>query len=182
MLRKRHNGSIQRADSQQAVKSPPLLVRKCQSCHNFFFHLSWVQDNLTPDVLLLQDSPDPNREQVVKLSVSISLTMWISFSCDVFCAYKKCKMQLNDLLPEPLTYCNKPLSVQCWLNFWLLCLDQVELRVPTRDQRLQLSKWHQWQRFPWQLCFWGNRGWWLVILQFSVLPSSFQCQQLGRQI
>lgn len=27
MLKKRHNGSIYRADSQQAVKSPPLLVR-----------------------------------------------------------------------------------------------------------------------------------------------------------
>uniref|UniRef100_A0A672FE78 Sorting nexin-17 n=1 Tax=Salarias fasciatus TaxID=181472 RepID=A0A672FE78_SALFA len=43
MLRKRHNGSIQRPDSQQTVKSPPLL-----------------------------DSPDPNREQIVKLSTKLS--------------------------------------------------------------------------------------------------------------
>ncbi|KAM3838249.1 sorting nexin-17-like, partial [Diretmus argenteus] len=43
MLRKRHNGSIHRTDSQQAVKSPPLL-----------------------------DSPDPNREQIVKLSTKLS--------------------------------------------------------------------------------------------------------------
>uniref|UniRef100_A0A668AG11 Sorting nexin-17 n=1 Tax=Myripristis murdjan TaxID=586833 RepID=A0A668AG11_9TELE len=43
MLRKRHNGSIHRSDSQQAVKSPPLL-----------------------------DSPDPNREQMVKLSTKLS--------------------------------------------------------------------------------------------------------------
>uniref|UniRef100_A0A8C4EQJ5 Sorting nexin-17 n=1 Tax=Dicentrarchus labrax TaxID=13489 RepID=A0A8C4EQJ5_DICLA len=43
MLRKRHNGSIHRPDSQQAVKSPPLL-----------------------------DSPDPNREQIVKLSTKLS--------------------------------------------------------------------------------------------------------------
>uniref|UniRef100_A0A8C3ADW2 Sorting nexin-17 n=1 Tax=Cyclopterus lumpus TaxID=8103 RepID=A0A8C3ADW2_CYCLU len=43
MLRKRHNGSIHRSDSQQAVKSPPLL-----------------------------DSPDPNREQIVKLSTKLS--------------------------------------------------------------------------------------------------------------
>uniref|UniRef100_A0AAQ5XN66 Sorting nexin-17 n=1 Tax=Amphiprion ocellaris TaxID=80972 RepID=A0AAQ5XN66_AMPOC len=43
LLRKRHNGSIHRPDSQQAVKSPPLL-----------------------------DSPDPNREQIVKLSTKLS--------------------------------------------------------------------------------------------------------------
>ncbi|CAL8312930.1 unnamed protein product [Lota lota] len=43
MLRKRHNGSIHRSDSQQAVKSPPLL-----------------------------DSPDPNREPVVKLSTKLN--------------------------------------------------------------------------------------------------------------
>ncbi|XP_046877206.1 sorting nexin-17 isoform X2 [Hypomesus transpacificus] len=43
MLRKRHNGSIHRSDSQQAVKSPPLL-----------------------------DSPDPNREQIVKLSTKLN--------------------------------------------------------------------------------------------------------------
>ncbi|KAJ3606490.1 hypothetical protein NHX12_026011 [Muraenolepis orangiensis] len=43
MLRKRHNGSIHRSDSQQAVKSPPLL-----------------------------DSPDPNQEQVGKLSTKLS--------------------------------------------------------------------------------------------------------------
>uniref|UniRef100_A0A8C5C187 Sorting nexin-17 n=1 Tax=Gadus morhua TaxID=8049 RepID=A0A8C5C187_GADMO len=43
MLRKRHNGSIHRSDSQHAVKSPPLL-----------------------------ESPDPNREQVVKLSTKLS--------------------------------------------------------------------------------------------------------------
>ncbi|XP_034436106.1 sorting nexin-17 [Hippoglossus hippoglossus] len=43
MLRKRHNGSIHRTDSQQAVKSPPLL-----------------------------ESPDQNREQTVKLSTKLS--------------------------------------------------------------------------------------------------------------
>ncbi|KAG9337478.1 hypothetical protein JZ751_028669 [Albula glossodonta] len=43
MLKKRHNGSLHRSDSQQAVKSPPLL-----------------------------DSPDPNREQVVKLSTKLT--------------------------------------------------------------------------------------------------------------
>uniref|UniRef100_A0A674PLP1 Sorting nexin 17 n=1 Tax=Takifugu rubripes TaxID=31033 RepID=A0A674PLP1_TAKRU len=43
MLRKRHNGSIYRADGQQAVKSPPLL-----------------------------DSPNTNREQIVKLSTKLS--------------------------------------------------------------------------------------------------------------
>uniref|UniRef100_A0A6Q2XJ40 Sorting nexin-17 n=1 Tax=Esox lucius TaxID=8010 RepID=A0A6Q2XJ40_ESOLU len=43
MLRKRHNGSLHRSDSQQAVKSPPIL-----------------------------DSPDSNREQVVKLSTKLS--------------------------------------------------------------------------------------------------------------
>uniref|UniRef100_A0A671RGC4 Sorting nexin-17 n=1 Tax=Sinocyclocheilus anshuiensis TaxID=1608454 RepID=A0A671RGC4_9TELE len=41
--KKRLNGSFQRSDSQQAVKSPPLL-----------------------------DSPDPSREQVVKLSTKLS--------------------------------------------------------------------------------------------------------------
>uniref|UniRef100_A0AAX7VG04 PX domain-containing protein n=1 Tax=Astatotilapia calliptera TaxID=8154 RepID=A0AAX7VG04_ASTCA len=43
MLRKRHNGSIHRSDSQQAVKSSPLL-----------------------------DSPDSNREQIVKLSTKLT--------------------------------------------------------------------------------------------------------------
>ncbi|TRZ01331.1 hypothetical protein DNTS_025524, partial [Danionella cerebrum] len=43
MQRKRLNGSIQDSESQQAVKSPPLL-----------------------------DSPDPSREQVVKLSTKLS--------------------------------------------------------------------------------------------------------------
>uniref|UniRef100_A0A669BL36 Sorting nexin-17 n=1 Tax=Oreochromis niloticus TaxID=8128 RepID=A0A669BL36_ORENI len=43
MLRKRHNGSIHRSDSQQAVKSSPLL-----------------------------DSPDANREQIVKLSTKLT--------------------------------------------------------------------------------------------------------------
>uniref|UniRef100_A0A673N7W9 Sorting nexin-17 n=1 Tax=Sinocyclocheilus rhinocerous TaxID=307959 RepID=A0A673N7W9_9TELE len=43
MQKKRLNGSFQRSDSQQAVKSPPLL-----------------------------DSPDPSREQVVKLSTKLS--------------------------------------------------------------------------------------------------------------
>ncbi|KAI4801809.1 hypothetical protein KUCAC02_019680 [Chaenocephalus aceratus] len=43
MLRKRHTGSIHRSESQQNVKSPPLL-----------------------------DSPDPNREQITKLN-SVSL-------------------------------------------------------------------------------------------------------------
>uniref|UniRef100_A0A8C9T865 Sorting nexin-17 n=1 Tax=Scleropages formosus TaxID=113540 RepID=A0A8C9T865_SCLFO len=43
MLKKRHNGAIHRSDSQQAVKSPPLL-----------------------------DSPDPSREQVVKLSSKLT--------------------------------------------------------------------------------------------------------------
>uniref|UniRef100_A0A673W8B4 Sorting nexin 17 n=1 Tax=Salmo trutta TaxID=8032 RepID=A0A673W8B4_SALTR len=43
MLRKRHNGSLHRSESQQAVKSPPLL-----------------------------DSPDPNRDQIVKLSTKLS--------------------------------------------------------------------------------------------------------------
>ncbi|XP_026105621.1 sorting nexin-17-like, partial [Carassius auratus] len=43
MQKKRQNGSFQRSDSQQAVKSPPLL-----------------------------DSPDPSREQVVKLSTKLS--------------------------------------------------------------------------------------------------------------
>uniref|UniRef100_A0A3Q2PV20 Sorting nexin-17 n=1 Tax=Fundulus heteroclitus TaxID=8078 RepID=A0A3Q2PV20_FUNHE len=43
MLRKKHNGAIHRSDSQQAVKSPPLL-----------------------------DSPDPNREQIVKLSTKLN--------------------------------------------------------------------------------------------------------------
>ncbi|KAJ8008677.1 hypothetical protein DPEC_G00080900 [Dallia pectoralis] len=43
MLRKRHNGSLHRSESQQAVKSPPLL-----------------------------DSPDPNREQIGKLSTKLS--------------------------------------------------------------------------------------------------------------
>uniref|UniRef100_A0A4W5RHA4 Sorting nexin-17 n=1 Tax=Hucho hucho TaxID=62062 RepID=A0A4W5RHA4_9TELE len=43
MLRKRHNGSLHRSESLQAVKSPPLL-----------------------------DSPDPNRDQIVKLSTKLS--------------------------------------------------------------------------------------------------------------
>uniref|UniRef100_A0AAZ3RF81 Sorting nexin-17 n=1 Tax=Oncorhynchus tshawytscha TaxID=74940 RepID=A0AAZ3RF81_ONCTS len=43
MLRKRPNGSLHRSESQQAVKSPPLL-----------------------------DSPDPDREQIVKLSTKLS--------------------------------------------------------------------------------------------------------------
>ncbi|XP_077365884.1 sorting nexin-17 isoform X2 [Festucalex cinctus] len=43
MLRKRHNGSMQRPDCQQAVKSPPLL-----------------------------DSPDQSREQIIKLSTKLS--------------------------------------------------------------------------------------------------------------
>uniref|UniRef100_A0A8C2HEH3 Sorting nexin-17 n=1 Tax=Cyprinus carpio TaxID=7962 RepID=A0A8C2HEH3_CYPCA len=43
MQKKRLNGSFQRSDSQQVVKSPPLL-----------------------------DSPDPSREQVVKLSTKLS--------------------------------------------------------------------------------------------------------------
>uniref|UniRef100_A0AAY4AYK0 Sorting nexin-17 n=1 Tax=Denticeps clupeoides TaxID=299321 RepID=A0AAY4AYK0_9TELE len=43
MQKKRNNGSLHRSDSQQAVKSPPLL-----------------------------DSPDPNREQVVKLSTKLT--------------------------------------------------------------------------------------------------------------
>ncbi|XP_014846270.1 PREDICTED: sorting nexin-17 [Poecilia mexicana] len=43
MLRRRHNGSIHRSDSQQAVKSPPLL-----------------------------DSLDPSREQIVKLSTKLN--------------------------------------------------------------------------------------------------------------
>uniref|UniRef100_A0A8D3C9V3 Sorting nexin 17 n=1 Tax=Scophthalmus maximus TaxID=52904 RepID=A0A8D3C9V3_SCOMX len=43
MLRKRHNGSIHQTDSQHAVKSPPLL-----------------------------ESPDQNREQIVKLSTKLS--------------------------------------------------------------------------------------------------------------
>ncbi|KAM6954269.1 sorting nexin-17 [Aplochiton taeniatus] len=42
-LRKRHNGAIQRSDTQQAVKSPPLL-----------------------------DSPEASREQIVKLSTKLS--------------------------------------------------------------------------------------------------------------
>ncbi|XP_039605420.1 sorting nexin-17 isoform X1 [Polypterus senegalus] len=43
MLRKRHNGSLRRSESQQAVKSPPLL-----------------------------DSPDSNKEAVVKLSSKLT--------------------------------------------------------------------------------------------------------------
>lgn len=43
MLKKRHNGTYHRSDSQQAVKSPPLV-----------------------------DSQDPNREQIVKLSTKLS--------------------------------------------------------------------------------------------------------------
>ncbi|MBN3286777.1 SNX17 protein, partial [Polyodon spathula] len=43
MLKKRHNGSLRRSDSQQAVKSPPLL-----------------------------DSPDSNREPVVKLQSKLT--------------------------------------------------------------------------------------------------------------
>nr|XP_029508923.1 sorting nexin-17-like [Oncorhynchus nerka] len=43
MLRKRPNGSLHRSERQQAVKSPPLL-----------------------------DSPDPDREQIVKLSTKLS--------------------------------------------------------------------------------------------------------------
>nr|XP_029534576.1 sorting nexin-17 [Oncorhynchus nerka] len=43
MLRKRHNGPLHRSESQQTVKSPPLL-----------------------------DSPDPNRDQIVKLSTKLS--------------------------------------------------------------------------------------------------------------
>uniref|UniRef100_A0A8C6NHJ0 Sorting nexin-17 n=1 Tax=Nothobranchius furzeri TaxID=105023 RepID=A0A8C6NHJ0_NOTFU len=43
LLKKRHNGSIHRSDSQQAVKSPPLL-----------------------------DSPDPNRDQTIKLSTKLN--------------------------------------------------------------------------------------------------------------
>ncbi|XP_054617114.1 sorting nexin-17 isoform X1 [Dunckerocampus dactyliophorus] len=43
MLRKRHNGSIQRPDCQQSVKLPPLL-----------------------------DSPDQSREQIIKLSTKLS--------------------------------------------------------------------------------------------------------------
>ncbi|XP_045071961.1 sorting nexin-17-like [Coregonus clupeaformis] len=43
MLRKRPNGSLHRSESQQAVKSPPLL-----------------------------DTPDPNQEQIVKLSTKLS--------------------------------------------------------------------------------------------------------------
>ncbi|XP_064196985.1 sorting nexin-17 isoform X2 [Anguilla rostrata] len=43
MLKKRHNGALHRSESQQAVKSPPLL-----------------------------DSPDTNREQVVKLSTKLT--------------------------------------------------------------------------------------------------------------
>ncbi|KAM9354385.1 sorting nexin-17 [Pholidichthys leucotaenia] len=43
MLKKRHNGSIYRSDSQQAVKSPPLL-----------------------------DSPDTSREQIAKLSTKLT--------------------------------------------------------------------------------------------------------------
>ncbi|XP_006626144.1 sorting nexin-17 isoform X1 [Lepisosteus oculatus] len=43
MLKKRHNGSLRRSDSQQPVKSPPLL-----------------------------DSPDPNREPIVKLSSKLT--------------------------------------------------------------------------------------------------------------
>uniref|UniRef100_A0A1A8FTX0 Sorting nexin-17 n=1 Tax=Nothobranchius korthausae TaxID=1143690 RepID=A0A1A8FTX0_9TELE len=43
LLKKRHNGSIHRSDSQQAVKSPPLL-----------------------------DSPDPNRDQTAKLSTKLN--------------------------------------------------------------------------------------------------------------
>lgn len=35
MLRKRHNGSIHRSDSQQAVKSPPLMVRNGTVCPKF---------------------------------------------------------------------------------------------------------------------------------------------------
>uniref|UniRef100_A0A3B3RML3 Sorting nexin-17 n=1 Tax=Paramormyrops kingsleyae TaxID=1676925 RepID=A0A3B3RML3_9TELE len=51
MLKKRHNGSLHRSDSQQAVKSPPLL-----------------------------DSPDPSREQVVKLSLTSVTLRGISSS------------------------------------------------------------------------------------------------------
>lgn len=37
MLRKRHNGSVFRADSQQAVKSPPLLVRSGNAQQKYDF-------------------------------------------------------------------------------------------------------------------------------------------------
>lgn len=69
MLRKRHNDSIHRSDSQQAVKSPPLLVSsyKC-TVMEIRFQVQ-VHFHLLRYFLFLQESPDSNRE-IVKLSVS----------------------------------------------------------------------------------------------------------------
>lgn len=68
MQKKRLNGSFQRSDSQQAVKSPPLLVGiEVFANGNSTFDM---EDEALLICHVFQDSPDPSREQVVKLSVS----------------------------------------------------------------------------------------------------------------
>lgn len=66
---------------------------------------------------------------------------------------------------------------------WTNCqtLNKAELRVPPRDQRLQLGKWYQRQWFPRQLCFRGNRRRRPVTADAPSSPFSFHCQRLGRQ-
>uniref|UniRef100_A0A7M4E8J7 Sorting nexin-17 n=1 Tax=Crocodylus porosus TaxID=8502 RepID=A0A7M4E8J7_CROPO len=67
MFRRRANGGLRRSDSQQAVKSPPLLVSAASP---------WLapapQCPLPPECLSTspQDSPDGSREPIAKLSVS----------------------------------------------------------------------------------------------------------------
>lgn len=48
MLRKRHNGSIHRPDSQQAVKSPPLLVRTKDSISQVHLLIRFRQGLIFP--------------------------------------------------------------------------------------------------------------------------------------
>lgn len=69
MLRRRVGGTLRRSDSQQAVKSPPLLVSVTPYQYPSSPHLPSVRF-LTPVPPLPQESPDASRESMVKLSVS----------------------------------------------------------------------------------------------------------------
>lgn len=70
MLRRRVGGTLRRSDSQQAVKSPPLLVSVTPSTLAPRLALPPPMRSLMPLPLLPQESPDASRESMVKLSVS----------------------------------------------------------------------------------------------------------------
>lgn len=137
MLRKRHNGSIHRPDSQQAVKSPPLLVRNTIACHLRLF-LFW---SLSSQVKLIWLCVFHCRTPLTKTVNRLSNSQWVHISFLLLLLQgtlkRKIVRHIDNLFPERILMYQCQPGINYTIDYsirlsWTRCLSEGSA-PPTRQ-------------------------------------------------